>query len=58
MVVIKCYIKKNDGYFDKNIGFQNHWVYKENARIFDSVCLARECIKKYNLKNIVIEKIR
>lgn len=46
----------NDSYFNKNIGFQNHWTYKDDAKIFGSVANARQVIRQYKLKNIEIVK--
>ena len=55
---MKCYIKKINSiaYFDKNNGFQNHWVYKENAKLFDTIGEAKATIKVYKLKNVEVEK--
>ena len=58
---MNCYIKRitNSTYFNKNIskGF-NHWTTQREARIFDSVALAKAAIKIYNLKNVEIQKIK
>jgi hypothetical protein len=55
---MKCRIKKNNSYFNKNIGFQNHWTYRDEAKTFDSVEDARKTIKLYKIKNVEIEKIK
>lgn len=47
----------NDSYFNKNIGFQNHWSYKEDARIYYTKRTARETIKRYNLKKVEVVEI-
>lgn len=56
---MKCRIKRtnNDSYFSKNIGFQNHWTYKEEAKLFESVAEGRAAIKLYKLKNVEIDKV-
>ena len=46
----------NDSYFNKNIGFQNHWTYKEEAKIYYTKREAREDIKRYSLKNVEVVK--
>lgn len=55
---MKCRIKRinSDSYFNKNIGFQNHWVYKDEAKVFGSVACARQVIRQYKLKNVEVEK--
>lgn len=58
---MKCRIKRigNDSYFNKNISVGiNHWVYREEAKVFDSVAEAKAIIKVYKLKNIEIEKVK
>ena len=58
---MKCYIKSinYDVYFNKHIiDNMNHWTSKSEARLFKTVKKARECIKRYKLKNIEIEKER
>lgn len=57
---MKCRIKKinKEAYFDKNIGFQNHWVYRDSAKIFDSVAEARAIIKVYKIQNVEIERCK
>ena len=57
---MKCRIKRidNDSYFNKNIGFQNHWTYRNEAKVFDNVPEARATIKVYKIKNAEIEKIK
>lgn len=58
---MNCRIKRVGGqlYFknnvDKNI---NHWVYREEAKVFSTVFMAKDIIKKYKLKNVEIEKIK
>ena len=44
---MRCIIKKlnNDSYFNKNIGFQNHWTFRDEAKEFESIADAR-AIKK------------
>ena len=56
---MKCRIKRvdNDSYFNKNIGFQNHWTYINEAKVFDSVADARAIIKVHKIKNAEIEKV-
>lgn len=56
---MKCRIKRinNDSYFDKNLGFQNHWTYKEESKLFNSVAEGRAAIKLYKLKNVEIDKV-
>ena len=64
--------KKNDIYFKNFIGFnevvskktlqpkkipQCSWVYKEYAKVFESVKEAKEKIKEYKLTKAKIEKI-
>lgn len=55
---MKCVLKKkeNDSYFCKNIGFQNHWTYFNEAKIFETVKEARKIIKKYNISNVEVVK--
>lgn len=55
---MKCRIKRinSDSYFNKNIGFQNHWAYKDEAKVFGSVANARQVIRQYKLKNVEVEK--
>lgn len=57
---MKCRIKRvdNDSYFNKNIGFQNHWTYVNEAKVFGSVADARATIKVFKLKNVEVEKMR
>lgn len=47
----------NDSYFNKNIGFQNHWTYKEEAKIYYTKREAREDIKRYNIKKVEVVKL-
>jgi hypothetical protein len=56
---MKCRIKRidNDSYFNKNIGFQNHWTYINEAKVFGSVADARATIKVYKIKKAGIEKV-
>ena len=57
---MRCIIKKlnNDSYFNKNIGFQNHWTFRDEAKEFESVADARAIIKKYKLKEVEVKKIK
>ncbi len=57
---MKCRIKRkgNDSYFNKNIGFQNHWTYKEEAKVFNSVAEGRISLKVYKLKNVEVEYVK
>ena len=57
---MNCIIKnKNNAYFDKHLfGNQNHWVFKNEAKLFDTVFEAKQVIRKYKLKNAEIEKIK
>lgn len=57
---MKCRIKRvgNDSYFNKNIGFQNHWAYINEAKVFDSVAEARATMKIFKIKNAEIEKVK
>lgn len=47
----------NDSYFNKNIGFQNHWTYKEDGKKYFTKREAKEDIKKFSLKNVEVVKI-
>jgi len=55
---MKCRIKRtnNDSYFNKNLGFQNHWTPRKEAKLFDSVAEARATMKIHKLKNVEIER--
>lgn len=58
---MKCRIKKvdKDVYFKKHIGIEmcpNHWVYRDDAKVFNSVAEARTTIKLCKLKNVEVEK--
>lgn len=65
---MKCYIrrcKRNgngetewlDTYYNKCLGFQNHWVsYRQEAKLFDSFAAARKEIKENKLKNCDVYK--
>lgn len=56
---MKCYIKspKYDVYFQKHLfEGQNHYVYKNDAKLFESVKEARNIIKKYKIKKYEIVK--
>ena len=56
---MKCYIKssKYDVYFQKHLfEGQNHYVYKNDAKLFKSVKEARDTIKKYKIKKYEIVK--
>ena len=57
---MKCRIKRigNDSYFNKNIGFQNHWTYREEAKVYNLVSYARQVIKQYKLKNVEVEYVK
>lgn len=58
---MKCYIKskKYGVYFNKHIiENMNHWTPKTEARLFKTIKEAKDCIKRYKLKNIEIEKER
>ncbi len=58
---MKCYIKskKYNVYFNKHIIWHmNHWTSKTEARLFKTIKEAKDCIKRYKLKNIEIEKER
>lgn len=58
---MKCRIKRenNDTYFNKHISNGvNHWVYRDEAKIFDSVKEARTIIKEGKLKNVEIERCK
>lgn len=57
---MKCRIKRigNDSYFNKNIGFQNHWTYKEESKLYMTVAYARQVIKQYKLKNVEVEYVK
>jgi hypothetical protein len=48
----------NDSYFNKNIGFQNHWAFINEAKVFDSVAEARATMKIFKIKNAEIEKVK
>lgn len=47
----------NDSYFNKNIGFQNHWTYKEEGKIYYTKREANRDIKLYNIKNVEVVKL-
>ena len=48
-----------DVYFARNICKNiNHWVCREEAKIYSTVFMAKDDIRKYKLKNIEIEKIQ
>lgn len=63
---MKCYIRRyeivdgekqyKDSYFNKNIGFQNHWTPQREARLFESILEAKWIIKLYRLKNCEVYK--
>lgn len=57
---MKCIIKNKSGAYFNNHLFenQNHWVFKNEAKIFNNCLDARQLIKKYKLKNVELEKIR
>lgn len=58
---MKCRIKKtnNDSYFNKHFGINNnHWTYRDESKIFDSIAEARAVIKVYKLKNVEIERVK
>lgn len=57
---MKCRIKRinSDAYFNKNIGFQNHWTYRDEAKVFSLVSYARQVIKQYKLKNVEVEYVK
>ena len=57
---MNCMIKRVKGglYFARNIDKNfNHWTSKNEARVFSAIFIAKDTIKKYNLKNVEIEKI-
>lgn len=56
---MKCRIKRtnSDSYFNKNIGFQNHWTYRDESKLFNDGRKARGEIKKYKLKNAEVEYV-
>ena len=47
----------NDSYFNKNIGFQNHWTYKDEGKTYYTMREVKKDIKKYNIKNVEVIKI-
>lgn len=58
---MNCRIKRvNKGvYFARNIDkYSNHWVSRGEAKVFQTVFMAKNTIKKYKLKNVEIEKIK
>ena len=57
---MKCRIKRKDRnvYFNKHIGLAiclNHWTYRDSAKVYDDGRKAQGEIKKYKLKNVVVE---
>lgn len=46
----------NNTYFNKNIGFQNHWTYKSEAKQYFTKRELKKDVKRYNIKNYVIEE--
>lgn len=57
---MKCLIKSENYeiYFEKHLfGNQSHFVFRENAKVFDSVKLARDVIKKVGLKKVKVVKL-
>lgn len=58
---MKCYIKRigNPTCFEKNLGKNiNHWTPQREAKLFDSVAIAKAAIKLYSLKNVEILKVK
>ena len=58
---MKCRIKRvgKNTYFERNIDKNfNHWVLLRDAKIFTTVFIAKEMIRKYKLKNVEIEKVQ
>lgn len=57
---MKCMIKRknNDSYFNKNLGFQNHWTYRDEGKVYSLVSYARQVIKQYKLKNVEVEYVK
>lgn len=58
--IMNCYIKRinNNTFFKKNIDKNfNHWTTMQEAKMFESVIIAKYMIKFFNLKNVEIVKI-
>lgn len=57
-----CYIKRNNMYFSKHLGFNiqlNHWVVDErDAKVYYDGRKAQADIKKYKLKNCTVEYLK